>query len=58
MTCTRDCKSCVYGKPVAEIKCGSPNSTCNGECFRCVHKQDINVRYICTKRLQNKEIKV
>lgn len=41
MTCSKDCKNCIYGKAVKiKITCSANSEsgvTCNGSCENCPH---------------------
>lgn len=50
MTCTKDCKKCIYGVPQIRYACHDKNTTCNGECLKCSQRQTLSVKYICTYR--------
>lgn len=50
MTCTKDCRNCIYGIPQAKVKCGNPNSTCDGLCYKCIFRIEVSTKYICTKK--------
>lgn len=47
MTCSKDCNTCIYGVPAYRYECGDPNSTCNGECYNCIHKIILGVKWYC-----------
>ena len=47
MTCSQDCKNCIYGIPKYTMRCGDKNITCNGECNKCPYRIIISTNYIC-----------
>ena len=54
MTCTQDCKHCIYGEPKTKILCKDNDVTCNSmgnadTCRNCSYKYEIVVGYKCTK---------
>lgn len=48
MTCTKNCRDCIYGVPQAKMRCRNPNSTCDGMCYKCSYRSEVSVRYFCT----------
>ena len=53
MTCTKDCKKCIYGKLIKSKSsgiCMTPNQTCNGECSKCSSYRWIHEIYRCVKK--------
>ena len=53
MTCSRDCKNCVYGKAVkVKIACSANSEsgvTCNGECENCRYNI-YQWHFVCDKK--------
>ncbi len=55
MTCSQDCKHCIYGEPKTEILCKDNNVTCSSmgdgdACGNCSYKYVVVVGYKCIKQ--------
>ena len=48
MTCSNDCRDCIYGVPKTSMECNNQNATCDGACYKCCWASEKSVRYICT----------
>lgn len=48
MTCTKECSKCIYGIPKTKVKCGEPNSTCDGLCYKCKNRIEVRITWKCT----------
>ena len=52
MTCTKDCKTCRYGKEIkVKITCAANSEsgiTCNGQCENCLYNVHL-LRFVCYK---------
>ena len=47
MTCTNDCKNCMYSAVEIRYVCTKPNSTCANNCSQCQFCKLVPLRYIC-----------
>lgn len=46
MTCSKDCKNCMFGTPIGRVECKDPGVTCAGNCYECEHAHK-TITFIC-----------
>ena len=51
MTCSKQCRDCIYGIPRVTLICTNPNSTCDGNCYKCRWAVERIIKYVCTSEI-------